>query len=64
MSNYVHKVKKGIMKIIYDKICVNCSAFRKMQYEVGAVSNFFHDTLQILLSLFALSISLPSAGHL
>ncbi|XP_058447991.1 phosphatidylcholine:ceramide cholinephosphotransferase 1-like isoform X2 [Malaya genurostris] len=34
MSNiYVHKVKKGIHKVIYDKLYFNCSTIRKMHYE-------------------------------
>ncbi|XP_038107942.1 phosphatidylcholine:ceramide cholinephosphotransferase 1 isoform X1 [Culex quinquefasciatus] len=31
--NYVYKVKKGIHKVIYDKLYFNCSTFRKMHYE-------------------------------
>lgn len=31
--NYVHKVKKGIHKVVYDKLYFNCSSFRKMYYE-------------------------------
>lgn len=33
--NYVYKVKKGIHKVIYDKLYFNCSTFRKMHYEVS-----------------------------
>ncbi|XP_055548652.1 phosphatidylcholine:ceramide cholinephosphotransferase 1-like isoform X2 [Wyeomyia smithii] len=32
-TNYVQKVKKGINKVIYDKLYINCSTFRKMHYE-------------------------------
>lgn len=34
-ANYVFKVKKGIHKVIYDKLYFNCSTFRKMHYEVS-----------------------------
>lgn len=39
--NYVYKVKKGIHKVIYDKLYFNCSTFRKMHYEVSINEN--HD---------------------
>lgn len=37
--NYVYKVKKGIHKVIYDKLYFNCSTFRKMHYEVSITSD-------------------------
>lgn len=42
--NYVYKVKKGIHKVIYDKLYFNCSTFRKMHYEVSITKKITMNT--------------------